>query len=175
MKVQIAVDTREKIPLLFPKSILWRPDRAPKSEQEVQIIPSPRIMDAGDYCLWKVDDYLTPPEQRCTIERKGRVRELDGNLCSKDWKRAAKAFGKLGQLPGVKYVLVEASLSQFEAYEKREGLESGLILDRLIQVTSRLGLRLLFVPGAGSASARRRLGAFVARLMLGHWAANTSA
>jgi hypothetical protein len=173
MQIQVAVDTREQIPLLFPPSILWRPDRSPKSEREVQIEAVPVTLSAGDYRLKTINGGLVANEWQCTIERKGRVRELFGNLCTRDWTRAAKAFGKLAKLDGAKYVLVEAALNQFAMYERREELPSGLLLDRLIQVTSRLGLQLLFVPGGGVATNRRRLGAFVVRLMLGHWAAAT--
>ncbi len=170
-KLTVVVDSREKIPILFPATLGWRSDRT-GTTHEIIVNTKRDALFAGDYCLEFPDDVRR--DRVCTIERKGRVSEIYTNLFTKDWERCNRAFLRLrniglGTFHGsAMYLLIEPSHSNFRNYERDHSLPEGIILDRLIQVACRCDLRLLFTPLALLPAARVRLGERLIRLMLGH-------
>lgn len=171
-RLTVIVDSREKIPILFPTTISWWGMDQTAKKHEIVVETKTDTMFAGDYCLEFPKGVRH--DRCCTIERKYKVSEIYTNLFTKDWDRCSRAFERLCQTgppsgdPGARYLLVESSPAEFRAYEREHDLPEGIIMDRLIQTACIFGLRLWFTPGHAMPAARRRLGEMMVRLMLGH-------
>ena len=157
--ITILIDSRERIPLLFPKSVKWHPDRSGKShlilvKEKVVTLP------AGDYTLEGYDD-------ESVVERKGSVREVLGNLFTKDRRRSVAAFQRLIEACEHPYLLLDFSLS--EMFTVTEHVPNPmLVLDTLLADAGNLGVTLLWGGNCKPATSRRRLGEVVLRLLLSH-------
>ena len=170
-KLTVVVDSREKVPVLFPATLTWWADRTRKN-YEILIDTKVDTLFAGDYCLEFPEGVRQ--DRCCTWERKYKVSEIYTNLFTKDWKRASKAFERLCRIApaegdlGGRYLLVESSQAEFRKFEREKGLPEGVILGRLIQTACAFGLRLWFAPNHNLPAARRRLGEMMIRVMMGH-------
>jgi hypothetical protein len=168
----VVVDSREKIPILFPATLTWCPDRSAKT-QEIIVKTRTDKLFAGDYCLEFPEG--TYHDRTCTVERKGSASEIYNNLFTKDWDRCSRAFRRLSQIrssvnpwSSSHYLLVEPSLAKIRKWEQDNSMPDGIMLDRLAHVASLFDLHLWMAPGYSMPAARRRLGELMIRLMLGH-------
>jgi hypothetical protein len=167
----VVVDSREKVPILFPETISWHPDRT-RTECLIAVKTRKDALFAGDYCLEFPDG--TRHDRTCTIERKGSPSEIYSNLFTNDWRRAAKAFERLSRIKslspynGAHYLLIEPSQANLRTFEKEHDLQEGVLTDRILQVAARFGLNIWWAPHHTLPSARRRLGELMIRTMLAH-------
>lgn len=170
-RITVLIDSREKVPFLFPRTLGWRKDRTGTTHE---IIVDTRVVPlmCGDYCLEFPTGVIR--DRECSIERKYSARELYNNLFTKDWSRASHSFEKLhkirpeGPPRGARYLIIEASLTDMATYERRHDLPSGILMDRVVQVAELYGLHLWVAPGYKTAERRIMLGEALLRIMLGH-------
>lgn len=155
----VLIDKREKLPILFPASLKFWPDRG--LHPEIIPIRTKRItMDAGDYALKGF-------ERTCIIERKGSVRELHQNLLTKDWTRCEEAFNRLAGATADPYLLLEIPSAEFLRVSK-EVPHPERVFDILTRLVHDYGFRLWFTGNCRHPRTRRALGEQMIRVMLAH-------
>lgn len=160
-KVTVQIDTREKIPLLFPDTIMVGHPELTYRELPVAVLVEKKKLDFGDYRLKEYPD-------QCVVERKASQLELFKNLNdSRDRIRQAKSFRKLTAGCKYPYLLVECTPARLLAknllIKQRE-----LVVHRLSLVIAKYRLHALFIPWQSRCpDARRTLGTFLVHLMLG--------
>lgn len=170
-KITVLVDSREKKEILFPKSIGWRKDQSRRTH-EIVVETRKIALLAGDYCLEFPQGVIW--DRQCCFEKKGSARELFNNFFTTDKARCTRAFLKMlkirpeGEPKGARYFLIEPSLWEIAAYEKKLGLDRGLIMDQIAQTAELFGLSLWMAPGFQSADRRYMLGEMMIRVMLAH-------
>lgn len=157
--VTVLVDSRERYPLLFPKTVKWHADRS-ASPVLIQVHMEVRQLHAGDYALAGYDDEVL-------FERKGSMSELLQNLFTSDHRRCTTAFLKLVEGCEVPYLLLDFPLS--DMFKRSPYVaDPQRILDALLDVSRDFGLRLLWAGNCKQAGRRRELGELVLRVMLSH-------
>lgn len=158
--VTVAIDSREKCPLLFPDTIVWHPDRSAGRGCQVRVKTDVRKLDSGDYLL--------PKWPSCAIvERKASLNELCQNLLTDDYSRFSAALQRLRDSCTFPYVLVEESPSGLCVPTERCDQPSR-VMDCFYASCARLGIGVWMVGRSSSIASRRRLGEHVLRLLLGH-------
>lgn len=156
--ITVLIDTREKFPLLFPKTLDWH--RGGRGRPHTFLVKTKTVrLPAGDYALLGYDEAL--------IERKGSLRELSNNIFSLDARRSRAAFQKLIEATENPYLLLDLTLGEMMTATEHVQ-DAKIIVDALLDLTQELGLKLLIVGGCRAAGARRMLGEFVIRLLLSH-------
>lgn len=158
-KITVCVDNREKYPLLFPGVIKYyrtrggAPDLIPLKIKVVRL-------DTADYLLEGMEDV-------CMIERKGAMRELLGNLFTKDFKRAKAVFTRMVEACEHPYILLDFPLS--EMFTPTDHVpEPERVLDALLDTIQTHGMGLLWPGPCKTVQSRTRLGELCVRLMLSH-------
>ena len=157
-EITILVDSREKCPLLFP-AILRYADQG-GTIHAVHLKTARAALEVGDYCI---QGYPL-----CgVVERKGSVREVCSNLLTGDRRRATSAFLRLGtsQVP---VLLLDFHIQDFFPDDPAEAVNACNALGRLLDLPGKCGKAVHVVAAGGckSAGSRRKLGAFVATLLL---------
>lgn len=158
-RLTVLIDKREKLPITFPASLKFWPDRGlrpvfiPVSTKKV-------TMKAGDYALKGF-------ERTCIIERKGSVRELHNNLLTKDWARCKKAFDRLTVETANPYLLMEIPTPDFLRVTK-DVPNPERVFDILARLVRSYHLRLWFAGNCKHPRTRRALGEQMIRVMLAH-------
>jgi len=157
-KITVYTDSREKIPLLFPETIRYFPERTAKTGRLIQVVNERKKLSEGDYCLAKWPD-------KALVERKGSLEELSANLLSVDYKRFSSALDRLSQAAEVPILLVDCGPGELwrPSYYCPE---PGVILDSLYRELAIRGIRFLWVGPCKTTKARRMLGEHVLRMML---------
>lgn len=159
-KVTVIIDTREKIPLLFPETIMVTHPELTYRELPVVVGVERAKLEFGDYLLKEYPD-------QGVVERKASQMELFKNLNdSKDRIRQAKSFRKLASGCKYPYILVECSPARLLAknllIKQRE-----LVVHRLSLAIAKYGLSAIFIPWQSrNPDTRRTLGTFIVHLML---------
>lgn len=166
--LHVAVDSRERLPLLFPLYLDWEP--TPGEHHRFRLKTESLELAAGDYCLL---DFPT----LVGIERKYSTREIHTNLFTLDRARALAAFARMKYYTN-RYLMLDCSIADFlstRSWENRVGKESfavtvdpGQICDRLFFVCASLGIQLWFPGKCYTMQTRRRLGEAAVRMMLAH-------
>lgn len=156
--IVVQVDTREKRPLLFPKTVkLWF-----REKPKILTVETEKTkLDAGDY---RLKDF----PNLCVVERKGSIRELYKNFFNTtDSRRQASAFGRLSKDSRYPYLLVQAATSELLSQSKHVP-EPEHLLQRLTATLANYGLHMLVVPRTNTSASRRITGTVALHLMLGH-------
>ena len=117
-------------------------------------------METGDYALKGF-------EHVCLIERKGSVREINGNLRGRDRARFDRAITRLAESCLYPYVLLEFRPQDF-ARPIPEAAKPMIAFDEMVRCMHRHRLPIIFMGGCKHHSARRTLGEECIRIMLGH-------
>ena len=99
--LRLLIDTEEKIPLLFPRSILVARGGGSDKPRVVMVETERLRLETGDYTL-------EGHEATALVERKGSISELAQNLLTADYRRHRAAFARLSQIP-YPYLLLEGS------------------------------------------------------------------
>lgn len=159
-KITVLVDSREKRPLLFPKTIAYYPDRTMTGVVRIQLEKKVRTLAAADYLLERWPTVSG-------IERKANTRELTQNLFSQDYARFSRSLDKLVAAVKHPYLLLEGSLSDLSRHNPYAG-EPDLVFDSLARITAERGIQLLLIGRCGGVRARTFAGAYIVRLMLAH-------
>lgn len=156
--ITVLIDSRERIPLLFPSWIDYHGDRTLHSNL-MQVKTKVVTLPAGDYTL---EGY----EAISIIETKRSLRELHNNVCT-EWTRASKALSRLSKACKYPYVVWEMNCP--DLMRKSKYVEDPpLVIDRWLQAITRLNLRLMWVGKHDYPGPRRKLGEQLVRLMLAH-------
>lgn len=156
--VTILVDSREKRPLFFPKSLTWYPDRGGKGHP-VRIETKRKALKTGDYAI-------RGHENLALIERKAGPSELSNNLLGDDHKRAEAAFARLTTECVHPYLLLACTPA--EMYAKSIHYDPERVMDALCELVNRLNIRLIWAGQTRTQRARYRLGELVTRILMGH-------
>ena len=153
----IVQDTREKLPLLFPKRLVVLDDTRPAHEKKaitVELHTVRQKLPTGDYVL-------TGSESTCIVERKGSLLEISKNvLDKKDRERFVRELVRLREETTHPVLVLEGSPAQL--LDSREG---SIAVDALIRLLQEYGVELLLLP-SGITKHRRALGEWVARLLI---------
>lgn len=158
--IQITIDSREKVPLLFPSNIIWYRDRGYGEGHLVKVKTKVAKLDYGDYLLsnWP---------NAAVIERKGSLDELNQNLLTDDYERFMSATRRLCENCRHPYLLLDTSIATlWTPTERCPSPERAW--DALCQILSTFGVRLLWGGNAKHAGPRRILGEQILRILLSH-------
>lgn len=160
----IVVDSREKIPLLFPTSLkLLSPAKLPQTltPRIVEITTVKERLETGDYLLQS-------DREGTIIERKGSLSECATNCLTRDRRRFISALDRLAERAANPCVLVEGHPSTFLRTPLRLGdrkVEPGLALDAFQRVCLERSITPIFI-GSSTRPQRQAIGEYVARLLL---------
>lgn len=161
LEVTVEVDTRERRPISFPKTIKIVHPEQPNKYFLLGVKTVRTKLDFGDYRLAKYPNC-------CVIERKAGQRELYKNIYNpRDSVRQAKSFRKLAQCE-FPYLLIE--LTPAEILRANPHIpDTELLLNRLGLVIAKYGFHMLWVPWRSRRrTSRGQLGLFLTHLMLTH-------
>jgi len=158
-RITVLVDSREQTPLLFPENMLWWPARASRPEH-IRVVTKTTKMDTADYAL---DGY----EHITLVERKGSMRELQGNLFTADYKRACAAFERLSEACTFPYLLLDIPDVEYRKVTKFVPTPDR-VFDAMAWVMHRYGIRLWAVGDCKSGPQRRRVGDQLIRVLMAH-------
>lgn len=170
--VTVLVDSREKLPLRFPGTMILRPNNLLQSRNAYVVIFN---VTTSVSCLSSVGcDYTIAGHEATTrIERKGSPEELYANLAGFDSARQSRSFDKLVTDCAHPILLLDFPMSQMWRSSATTGvdIDAALVMDRLL-TTRRVYNLELYWTGIQSRrpTARRRIGEFALRLMLHHLA-----
>jgi len=158
----ILVDSREQIPFLFPKKIIYYAWRRSENAQEIQLDTEVVRMDFADYAMKSHEDC-------CALERKRNLDELSKNILSKDYRRAHSAFSRLVLNCRHPYIVLDGDLDTYAGSQGHYSqAPTELILDGILSEATLLGIPIICTGGATEPEKRRRVGAYLVHLMLNH-------
>jgi len=165
--ITIQIDSREKIPLLFPAMLQCGHPELTYKTIPIAVKQEVIKLDAGDYSLKEYPEL-------CIVERKASQLELYKNLNeSHDRIRQAKAFRKLTSSCKYPYILIEASPAELLS-DNPLAKQPELLCHRLGLALAKYDLRALFIPWKSRcANTRRKTGTLLLHLMLGCALADT--
>ena len=165
----VLIDSREKMPVLFPATILYYPTRAARPFHLIHIDQKVVEMRTGDYALKGYED-------TCLIERKGAMTEISVNLCSKDYARSHAALKRLaGETRHPYLMLEETPAGMLPSHYPSDRPTPDRVCDAFLREVCGLGLSLIFVGKAKSPGNRRKLGHFMLKILIGHAMTNNNA
>ena len=154
-------DTREKKPLIFPETMTFLSDEKPpwhRREKTVRIRVHEHPLKTGDYCLLE-------HESNVLIERKGSIRELMGYCLTKDGlRRFTNQVDRLRSECQRPFLLLEGTPMDLQRPTLHVD-KPGLALDSFQRILFERQIPLILLP-AGTTSARKAVGEWVARLLI---------
>jgi len=146
----ILIDTREKLPLLFPKTIALGDRLVDLKTRRVRL-------STGDYQL------DSTREEGVVVERKRNLEELASNF-TRDWHRFRRALDRLAEC-ACPIILLEGSPSAYLRPTKKFP-RPDLIVDKLLLALSIRRIHLWFIGACNHPTSRRLTGELLARYML---------
>lgn len=154
----IMVDSREKIPLRFPKSLELFDVKIGKVRR---VLLETRVdrLDAGDYTLKGF-------EGQVVVERKGSLREIYTNLLTGDAGRQVRAFDKLRQVEA-RALFLEMPPTDVVAKPSQEVPSPGGAFSLLMQMCRHFGMDVLWAPSLKSSQSKIISGTLVAHYLIG--------
>ena len=161
-KLTVAIDTREKIPILFPSTIRVKDPRTRKPYL-IHIETKKIKLNTGDYCL------LEYPKC-CIIERKASQSELFGNFETQDSIRQGKALIRLEKECTDPIIMIEASPTELltcNKYIKSPDLFVSNLLCQIYKLKKRgKGIEIMWITTGKAPTRRRKVGEFLLHRML---------
>jgi len=158
-EIVIVADTRERYPLLFPKTIAcWELGK----RKIVKVKKKKEKLETGDYLL---ENY----SHLGIVERKGSVSEISSNLFSSDSARQLRAFSRLQKT--CKYPILFLEMNPYQLLKgpyHMPGVDSSILLSKLMVVLSRYYFHLLWFPWAKSTTGRLLAGEVILHLLLSY-------
>lgn len=156
----ILVDSREKNPLLFPKTMMWSDHRG--NQRLFDIIVERRTLITGDYQVGEDEAcYALGSPEACLAEKKGSLKELYDNTSTNDAPRFRRCLNRLAKATYA-YLLLDFPTSQLDddLYVKHPYE----VLGKLFRAMRHRHIDLIWIP-ATSPAARRRLGGILLHRM----------
>lgn len=154
----IAIDTREKKPLIFPPYLPTLIDPVQRTHTTVQVGHVAKEMKTADY-------YVLGFPEAVRIERKGHLDEISKNVLTKTGRRRFIAeLERLQECCRSPYLLFEGSAATLARPTKRNP-NPHLGVDGLLDLLLSYNVPLLLLP-SGSDTQRRRVGELAARLLI---------
>jgi len=157
--VTMLIDTREKTPFAFPDIIAveWGGKDYP-----VTVRSERAKLDCGDYTL-KSYEHIAALERKSSLDG-----ELSDNITTADRARFVRALSRLAGSCLYPYLMLESGGGAWWT-EGKTNSDAGMTMDHLGQLVSQLRLNLIFnASRPTTVHAKRRMGEFVLRLMIGH-------
>jgi ERCC4-type nuclease len=153
----ILIDSREKRPLIFPKSVTIK---TKGKRMGFELRTETATLDAGDYCLAEF-----PKVGGC--ERKAGQRELYENLLSRDKSRFHKAFDRFLETYSHPFLLIEQNPLTFIERWRNQAKYIGSYdtFDALMTLSIRKPVPILWAETTAT-NTRRKLGGLVARTLI---------
>lgn len=167
--IVVCIDSREKLPLLFPETVRWT-DPASRKAYLVHVATVRKQLSEGDYCMMTPDG---SPEVVALIERKGSVREICNNFLSSDYPRALAAFRRMAAATPNPILLIDCNIADFFPGDSHR-IEPETALCHLLMLAQDYHIQVIFGGACRSASRRRKTGAFVVHLLLSALAKSTA-
>jgi len=153
----VEVDSREKIPLIFPATFdVWSSGKPRVVRVKTEVV----CLDAGDYRLKSMPG-------RAVVERKGTVRELCNNLLGTDQQRQGRAFRKLAASAEFPYLFLHTTATALLG-KNEWNPEPDRLVQKLAYALGKFRLSLVVVPLTTTAISRRLVGNIVLNLLVGH-------
>lgn len=151
-RATVLVDTREQLPLLFPRTI--------KVDGKGRLIQVQKVrLEAGDYAL-------KGAEHAVIIERKGSASEVCKNMLDlDDRRRQLAAFDRLAAACRLPILLLEGTPGHLLS-ESRYAPDPGRAFDALVRELMRRGIHLWLVGQCKLPARRRLVGELCLRLLL---------
>lgn len=157
----VLIDTRERIPLLFPANLVYSRPGSTATDSEYSTVAVNSVshkLNAGDYAL------LENPTG-VVIERKGSIEEVAKNCTSKaDRPRFLNAIRRFADSCERPFLLFEGDPHK-ALRPTRHVMEPGVAFSHLTDILMELNIGLLFLP-SNTVPARRAIGEMVARLLI---------
>lgn len=169
----VITDNREQRPLLFPdflvvwqrpmvKGVSWQTESRRQAPITLTVNVVKTAMQSGDYAIRNY-------QRLVAVERKKDIGELFNNTCTDDLPRFTRAITRFAASCTYPYLLIESLPPPLWKLPPTEVRRTVPAIDRICQCVSQLGLRLLWGgQKASDATARRRLGELVLRIMYHH-------
>lgn len=159
--LNILRDSREKKPLPFPKTLHTYITRTGKAHLFC-VRDKCVTMPFGDYALEGF-------EARCTIERKGSVRELQQNLLTDDYKRFMCAIKRLQDSTKFPIILLDFNLAEATRrtkYVKEPERVMDMFWSLMFRLQSRKRLGVLWLGNGTRTHPRLKKGEQIIRVLL---------
>lgn len=153
----IIIDSREQVPLLFPKSILLHRPSLPPLTVLLHTLVS--TLTTGDYALLS-------HEGVCLVERKASIAEVSGNCLSKDRERFERTLARLADVAHP-YLLLEGSPADLLRPSERAPSPEEALSCLLSRLTHHR-ITPIFAGRCSTPDSRRAAGSLVAHLLLSH-------
>lgn len=126
--VTVLVDSREKVPVVFPKTVTFFPSQRGSSGTLIHIKTRAVTLETGDY-------YLEEYPDAARIERKFSNAELHKNFLTADRARFMKAIRRLAESCAVPVFFLDMSLPDLFKVDQTEHEASGeLLLDLVYEM-----------------------------------------
>lgn len=151
----ICVDSREKKPLTLPSELMVDTGLVRPSLVQVRSVVS--RMETADYAIQGL-------ERLALIERKGSLREIAGNVLTKDVKRFTDELVRLRDHCRYPMLMAEGTLSEYLTPTKDVPFP-GPTLDRLLRMLRQHEVHFLLLP-ASTISTRRAVGELLVRQLI---------
>lgn len=150
----IQYDYHEQRRLLFPEYM------AVDGIGTVRLTEEKVTLDAGDYTF---DGY----QEVTRCERKRDIRELYGNLCTSDQRRAYAAFDNFAASCEFPFLFIETPPENLWSSQHIDLKQAWTAVDRLFRLCADLGINLVWAGRRSSTIRnRRRLGELMLRYMI---------
>lgn len=158
--IHVVVDSREKNPLLFPKTMLWTTKFGrfgdPAVTEEFGIEVHTETLDFADYIVQHQGHIVA-------VERKGSLAELQQNLFSKDVRRFRRAVKRLKDSTKHPFFLLD--IGWRDLAEDRYVEQPSKVRDGFYQFAASEGIPVLWGGNAHSVPDREQLGLQIVTLM----------
>lgn len=157
----VLVDDREKRPLPLPKNLeLWDSTKPPhlRKQRIVRIHTRSARLETGDYLLAGYED-------RCIIERKAHLDELDQNLVPA--KKRQLFIEELTRLQVCSYpvLLLEGDPYELERTNKNTPCVPNVTRDQLLFLLARYGISL-YTMSTSTPNRRRKAGEWLVATLI---------
>ena len=156
-QITVLIDTREKIPLLFPKTIPWH--LSTRDSRYINVKTERKCLKTADY-------YLKNHSATCMIERKGSIAELHQNT-TVDRGRCRRALDRLAQATAHPYVLLDGTAATFLRPSPHVAVPQRALQFFLEDCVSR-EIAILWLGGGSTRPARIKVGTALLQILLSH-------
>jgi len=159
-QVTMLIDSREKLPLLFPGVLHYHADYSSNTHGLVHVKTTTRKLKTGDY-------YLQGHRSACILERKASPEEIHANLVRSGRRKFLLALDRLQAATNHPYLLLDASPAQMLKHSPWVE-DPTWALNQLYRECTLRNIPILWVGNAQARSTRMAMGSVLLQIMLTH-------
>lgn len=159
-KLNMLIDTREKIPILFPATLRYYTSLSDRSHHLVHVRTTRRKLRTGDY-------YLDGHRSVTIWERKAGAEEIHNNILGKQRKRFLESLDRLQAATRHPYLLIDSSPAQMLRHSEW-ATNPTLVINALYRECVTRGIAVWWIGNAGARSTRIAMGTVLLHAMLTH-------